>query len=81
MSRRGGGSVALSRQHRTMGSAKWEEALLPIIETAIAPHHLVLDAPALSATPISPQPALKRTRSSGNLRSSLACSRLLWMAT
>jgi len=45
MSRRGGSSVALSRLLRIIGKPKWEDALLPLIETAITPHHLVLDAP------------------------------------
>jgi hypothetical protein len=45
MSRRGGGSVALSRLLRIMGRAKWEDAVLPIIEAASGSHQLVLNEP------------------------------------
>ncbi|MFA6564883.1 MAG: AAA domain-containing protein [Verrucomicrobiia bacterium] len=45
MSRRGGGTVALSRLLRILGKQAWEESLLLVIKKAITPHHLILEAP------------------------------------
>ncbi|WP_035610602.1 AAA domain-containing protein [Haloferula sp. BvORR071] len=40
LSRRGGGSVALSRLLRILGEKVWQPALLQTLVTAAAPHHL-----------------------------------------
>jgi hypothetical protein len=45
LSRRGGGSVALSRLLRILGKPAWEPALLATLQDAMAPHHLALEAP------------------------------------
>ncbi|WP_367870743.1 AAA domain-containing protein [Luteolibacter sp. Populi] len=45
LSRRGGGSVALSRLLRILGEQAWDPALLEILATAAALHHLEAAAP------------------------------------
>ena len=45
MARRGGGAVTLSRLLRIIGTPRWADELLPVIEAAVAPHQLLLDAP------------------------------------
>ncbi len=45
MARRGGGAVTLSRLLRIVGTPRWADELLPVIEAAVAPHQLLLDAP------------------------------------
>ena len=48
LSRRGGGTVALSRVLRILGAKAWQEGFLTVLGKAAAPHQLQLDSPPAS---------------------------------
>ncbi|CAN5519382.1 hypothetical protein BH20VER1_BH20VER1_20800 [soil metagenome] len=48
ISRRGGGTVSLSRLLRIIGKPAWEPQLLASLEKAMGPHHLVMAAPPVA---------------------------------